>query len=75
MCQSLTQKGVHTVKEILVKRLANLLSVKSIVTLVMMVTFCYLTVKGTGNEDFTYIFTTIMGFYFGYQSKTEEAPK
>lgn len=58
-------------KETLTKRLANLLSVKSIVTLTMTATFCYLTMAEMLNEDFTYIFTTIMGFYFGYQAKGE----
>lgn len=59
-------------KETLTKRLANLLSVKSLVTLVMTATFCYLTVAEMPNEDFTYVFTTIMGFYFGYQANKED---
>lgn len=62
-------------KELLIKRLANLLSVKSIVTLVMTGAFCWLVFSGRTDETFSALFTTIIGFYFGYQSKAEGESK
>lgn len=56
----------------LVKRLTNLLTVKSIVTLVLTLVFAYITVVAlVPVESFLAIFTMIMGFYFGTQ-KTKE---
>lgn len=53
----------------------NLLTVKSIVTLILTLVFSYLSVMGdiTG-EQFLAIFTMIIGFYFGtqYQKKIDE---
>lgn len=53
----------------------NLLTVKSIVTLILTLVFSYLSVMGdiTG-EQFLAIFTMIIGFYFGtqYQKKVDE---
>lgn len=52
----------------------NLLTVKSIVTLISTAVFAYLAIVGdiTG-EQFMAIFTMIIGFYFGtqYQKKIE----
>jgi hypothetical protein len=53
----------------------NLLTVKSIVTLILTVVFAYLSVVGEINgEQFLAIFTMIIGFYFGtqYQKKADE---
>lgn len=61
--------------ERLIKRAANLLSVKSIVTLVLTLVFAYLAVVGrvTG-QDFLTIFLMVVSFYFGTQSqKIQEA--
>ncbi len=58
-----------------IKRAANLLSVKSIVTLVLTLVFAYLAVVGrvTG-QDFLTIFLMVVSFYFGTQSqKIQEA--
>lgn len=52
----------------------NLLTVKSIVTLILTVVFSYLSIVGEINgEQFLAIFTMIIGFYFGtqYQKKIE----
>lgn len=57
------------------KRLGNLLSVKSIVTLLLTVIFSILAMRGdiTG-KDFLTIFLTVITFYFGTQSqKTQDA--
>ena len=61
--------------ERLIKRAANLLRVKSIVTLVLTLVFAYLAVVGrvTG-QDFLTIFLMVVSFYFGTQSqKIQEA--
>lgn len=56
------------------KRLANLLSVKSIVTLVLTAVFAYMAVTGTISQDFMTIYAVIIAFYFGTQSqKVQEA--
>lgn len=46
----------------------NLLTVKSIVTIMLTVVFAYLAVIGKINgEQFQMIYTAIIGFYFGTQ--------
>lgn len=52
------------------KRLGNLLSVKSLVTLLLTVIFGVLSLRGdiTG-KDFLTIFLTVVTFYFGTQSQ------
>jgi hypothetical protein len=51
------------------KRLANLLSVKSIVTIVLTCVFAFMSVKGTISQDFMTIYAVIIAFYFGTQSQ------
>lgn len=51
------------------KRLSNLLSVKSIVTLILTVVFAYQSVTGTISQDFMTIYAVIIAFYFGTQSQ------
>lgn len=55
-------------------RLARLIDVKSIVTLVMTAVFAALSITGKLTaEQFQTVFTTIIAFYFGTQySKKEE---
>lgn len=52
------------------KRLGNLLSVKSLVTLSLTIVFTVLALRGdiTG-KDFLTIFLTVITFYFGSQSQ------
>jgi hypothetical protein len=51
------------------ERLQKLLCVKSIVTIVLTIVFCYLSVIGViGAELFMTVYTTIIAFYFGVQS-------
>lgn len=57
--------------EILCKRLANLLSVKSLVTLALTVTFCVLTVQNAIPDNFLNIYTMIITFYFVKQFNAE----
>lgn len=56
-------------KEKLVKRASNLLSVKSLVTLVLTAVFAWMAVKGTISQDFMTIYAVIIAFYFGTQSQ------
>lgn len=51
------------------KRLGNLLSVKSIVTLILTAVFAYLSVTNQINQDFMTIYAVIIAFYFGTQSQ------
>ena len=52
------------------KRLAALLSVKSIVTVVLTAVFAYLSIVGTiSGTDFLTIFLMVVSFYFGTQSQ------
>lgn len=53
----------------MIKRLSNLLSVKSIVTLVLTAVFAYMAVTGTISQDFMTIYAVIIAFYFGTQSQ------
>ena len=55
--------------ELMKKRLANLLSVKSITTLVLTVVFAYMSVAGKISQDFMTIYAVIIAFYFGTQSQ------
>lgn len=57
--------------ETLYKRLANLLSVKSLVTLALTVTFCVLTVQNAIPDNFLNIYTMIITFYFVKQLNSE----
>ena len=55
--------------EQLKKRLANLLTVKSIVTITLTAVFAYLSVTGHISQEFyKTIYTVIIAFYFGTQS-------
>ena len=51
------------------KRLAALLSVKSVVTLVLTGVFAYLAVTKQIDQDFMTIYMAIIAFYFGTQSQ------
>lgn len=59
--------------ERIIKRIANLMSVKSIVTLVLTGVFAYMSVTGNISQDFMTIYAVIIAFYFGTQSqKTQD---
>ena len=56
------------------KRLANLISVKSIVTIALTAVFAYMSITGAISQDFMTIYAVIIAFYFGTQSqKVQEA--
>ena len=54
--------------ELLKKRLANLLSVKSIVTLCLTIMFCVLTVQAKVTQEFNTAYLMVIAFYFGTQN-------
>ena len=55
------------------KRLSNLLTVKSLVTLVLTAIFAVLALRETiSGTEFLTIFTTVIAFYFGTQRVAED---
>ena len=59
--------------EVIIKRLGNLLSVKSLVTLALTVVFAVMTVRQAISQDFMTIYAVIIAFYFGTQSQKVQA--
>ena len=55
--------------EIIVKRLGNLLSVKSLVTLALTAVFAVMTVRQAISQDFMTVYAVVIAFYFGTQSQ------
>lgn len=56
--------------ELLQKRLSNLLTVKSIVTIMLTVVFSWLALSGhVSTDQFLTVFTVVIGFYFGTQAE------
>lgn len=50
-------------------RIANLISVKSLVTLVLTAVFAYMAITERISQDFMTIYAVIIAFYFGTQSQ------
>lgn len=55
--------------ELIQKRLANLLCVKSIMTLALTAVFCYLAVTAQIGQDFMTVYAVVIAFYFGTQTQ------
>lgn len=59
--------------ELLKKRLANLLCIKSIVTVMLTAVFSYMTVMGRVSSDqFLTVFVVVVSFYFGTQTQKND---
>ena len=59
--------------ENLKKRLGNLLTVKSLVTITLTVVFAVLALRESiSGSEFLTIFTVVIGFYFGTQRVSED---
>ena len=59
--------------ELMKKRLANLLSVKSLTTLTLTAVFAVMTLRGAISQDFMTVYAVVIAFYFGTQSqKTQD---
>ena len=57
------------------ERLANLLSVKSLVTVTLTVIFAGLSVRGSvSSEQCLTVFTVVISFYFGTQTQRKSTP-
>lgn len=58
--------------DIVLKKLANLLSVKSIISILLTLVFCWITITGLVTAElFITIFATVIAFYFGTQTTKE----
>lgn len=55
--------------ERIIRRLATLLSVKSIVTILLTVVFAYLAIKGEMSQELVTVYTVVISFYFGTQTQ------
>ena len=55
--------------ERIIKRLAALMSVKSVVTIILTAVFAYMAVTEKTSQDFMTIYAVIIAFYFGTQSQ------
>ncbi len=53
----------------IIKRVGNLLSVKSLVTLVLTAVFAVMALRGTISQDFMTVYAVVIAFYFGTQSQ------
>lgn len=70
--KSETQEGILLESKVdnpIIKRLSNLLSVKSLVTLCLTLVFAYMAITGSISQDFMTIYAVIIAFYFGTQSQ------
>lgn len=54
---------------VILKRLGNLLSVKSLVTLALTAVFAAMTVRQAISQDFMTVYAVVIAFYFGSQSQ------
>lgn len=59
-------------REMIGRRLARLLTVKPLVTLLLTVVFAVLACKGEVNQNFMTVYTVIIAFYFGTQLEQNE---
>lgn len=55
--------------KLILSKIAKLIDVKSIITIVLTIMFAYLTKMQIVSNDFMMIYTMIIGFYFGTQSE------
>ena len=58
--------------DLLWKRIAQLLTVKSIVTLILTAVFALLAFRREIDQEFMTIYAVVISFYFGTQSQKDE---
>lgn len=63
-------KGEQSMEQFL-KRVENLLTVKSLVTLVLTAVFACQTLRGEVGQEFMMVYTTVIAFYFGTQAQKQ----
>ena len=62
-----------SIKEYVVSHIVNLIKIKSVLTLALTATFVVMALRGDiSAEQFITLFTMVVGFYFGSQTKKEE---
>lgn len=71
--RDLTRGKDYTMNEKIIKRIANLLSVKSIVTITLTAVFAYLAVTNKIAQDFMTVYAVVIAFYFGTQTQREQS--
>ena len=59
----------------LIKRLGNLLTVKSLVTIMLTITFCVLTVETKVTQEFNTVYLMVIALYVGTQNAKAELPE
>ena len=64
-------KGVKQMDKV-IKRLTDLLSVKSLVTLCLTVVFAIMSLNGTISQEFMTVYAVVIAFYFGTQSQKQQ---
>lgn len=52
-------------KKVIIKRIDNLFTIKSIVTIGLLFLFGYLNIRGVNNEQVNNVFLMVVSFYFG----------
>ena len=58
------------------ERISKLINIKSIVTILLTLVFCYLSVIGViAAELFMTVFTVVIAFYFGTQAEKNSSSK
>lgn len=57
------------------EKLSNLIDVKSIITILLTIVFCVLTLMGRISQEFLTIYTVIISFYFGTQYQKNNSNK
>lgn len=55
--------------KMILERIATLLSVKSLVTLILTGVFAYMACTANISQDFMVVYTVVIAFYFGTQSQ------
>ena len=63
----LRNREENRMKEVVTNRLARLLCVKSLVTLMLTAAFTVMALRGEVGQDFMTVYTVIIAFYFGTQ--------
>ena len=60
---------IYKLDKTIIKRLGNLLSVKSLVTLALTGVFSYMAAAQAISQDFMTVYAVVIAFYFGTQSQ------
>lgn len=58
--------------DLMKKRLANLLSVKSLTTLTLTAVFAVMALRSSISQDFMTVYAVVIAFYFGTQSQKQQ---